>query len=114
MNPVPASPFAGEAPANAPLCPTLLLEAIHFASRVLVIVAAVGVGLLSVVARAEPLVAVLRSGVAVLSLGAVAWLLNWLVARGVLAAAQAEWKAKAQAAQAKTEARATSTVELEA
>ncbi|MBI3762796.1 MAG: hypothetical protein HY260_13190 [Chloroflexi bacterium] len=63
--------------------PTLLLETAHTLSQILVTTVGVGVALMSVLAGADLLMVIARAGGAVLAVGWLLWLANWLLQRGV-------------------------------
>jgi len=75
----------------------LMLEVIFSTARLLVIAAGVLVMLLSLISGAALWMSALRSGLAMLSIGLLLWLTNWLVARQALEATRLELLAAIEA-----------------
>lgn len=78
----------------------LLIEFSLSLTKTLVVLIAALVAAVSLVAGASIQVAALRSGLALLCLGWLLWLLNWVIARGSLEAVMAEMREKLNEAQA--------------
>ncbi len=90
-------------PENHPKSPAprlpLLIEVSLSLAKALVFLVATLTGVVSLLAGATLQIAALRSGVAILGLGWLLWLLNWMISRNSLIATLAEIQEKMKATQ---------------
>jgi hypothetical protein len=112
----PASSPAQEAqpPARDPRRVPLLLDVSYTATRILLLVAGSLTGAISVLSGATWLATALRAGSAVLSVGLLLFLANWLLSRDTLEAARAALLKEMEAAQTAERAAGLSTIEKQA
>lgn len=99
---------------GVPEPPVLLWESLLSASQVIILAAFLSVALLSVLAGVMWWMVFLRVGATLLGLALILWLINWLVARGALEAAQKEARTHLENKQRALAENPPATVELEA